>query len=245
MNIPSPHPVPVLAPIPVAERQPLTLFHQLQDGDLVFIRSRTANAANIARLSNVEATDDDSPLSDKVFTHCGIVFKDGEDWKVYEAAGRGTDNHGRPIVYTLEEWQREEAKVGEVVKQPLHHVYVRRWNGMPPLDADKLRTIHNEAFRMHQTGYDKGFCWTNHRTYCSELIWKAYGAAGLVFGQLPTMGHYVAALTQSSHEAAERVKAMIEAAKHEYRDGKGYDENESAISPEDLFNSDALISVTD
>ncbi len=67
----------------------------LEEGDLVFIRSRTENAALIAALSNVDTTDEGKPgeegfeQADRIFTHCGIVFRNAGKWMIYEGAGRG------------------------------------------------------------------------------------------------------------------------------------------------------------
>ena len=224
------------------ERQPLSppqWNSKLHDGDIVFIRSRSQNAALIAALSRIDADRDDSELADKVFTHCGIVFHDRDGWKVYEGAGRGR-------VLTLAEWQKEEStrpgnngRPGKA--EPLHNVYVRRWKTPGQMNG-KLPTILARAKALHQTRYDFGFSWSDARAYCSELVWKAYFAAGLSFGELPKMSHYMNAV---SNEVARTIKGKLEEAKDTYRGGKGYDPNESAVSPEDVFNSPSLVSVTD
>jgi hypothetical protein len=82
-----------------SEREPLSPSNwesKLREGDIVFIRSRSGNASLIAKLSNIEATDDTGKpgdetfeRADRVFTHCGIVFRKNGEWMVYEGAGRG------------------------------------------------------------------------------------------------------------------------------------------------------------
>ena len=207
---------------------------KLEPGDIVFIRSRTANAALIAALSNVEEKDD----ADDVFTHCGIIFKDGAELKVYEGEGRGAGNH-----LTLSAWQEDESKgeVNGVKKNDLHHIYAMRWNGQPEL-ATGLDKLLKKAKELHDTRYDHGFFWTDKRAYCSELVWRAFEVAGFRLGKLPTMGEYVAL---ARPDVAQKVKDKLEAAKNEYREGRGYLPNESAISPEDIYKSSVLTPITD
>jgi permuted papain-like amidase YaeF/Yiix C92 family enzyme len=219
-----------------AERKPLSpeKWSKLRQGDIVFIRSRTANAELIAKLSNLNDPTD----SDKVFTHCGIIFKDGEKLKVYEGEGRGAGHW-----LTLADWRKEESKgkVNGVETNELHNVYALRWNGQPAL-ATGLGDLLKKAKALHDTSYDHGFCWSDDRAYCSELVWKAYAAGGFVLGQLPTMKTYV---DGASDDVAKQIKGKLEATKDEYRNGRGYDPDEPAISPEDIFRSSVLIPVTD
>jgi hypothetical protein len=66
-------------------RKPLSAENwskKLRDGDIVFIRSRNSNSQLIADLSSPSAPID----ADNVFTHCGIIFKQGGTPKVYEGA---------------------------------------------------------------------------------------------------------------------------------------------------------------
>jgi hypothetical protein len=205
-------------------------WSKLREGDIVFIRSRSANAPLIAALSNLNAQDD----ADDVFTHCGIVFRDADgQWKVYEGAGR------IGIRLTLTEWQSKESKDG-----PLHNLYVLRWNGQPQLTGSVLEKVVTKAKILHDTHYDNGFSWTDSHAYCSELVWKAFDAGGLTLCDLPNMGHYVDAVPA---KVADKIKERLNdpAVKRDYRDGKNYDPKESAISPEDIFRSAALIAVTD
>jgi len=209
-------------------------WSKLKTGDIVFIRSRSVNAALIAALSNIAAQAD----ADDVFTHCGIVFVDQVDGrlKVYEGAGRGR-------YLTLNEWRAAESKGTVNGKQTsdIHNVYVRRWNGQPSLESS-LPKILEKAKLLHNTTYDQGFSWSDDHAYCSELVWKSYQAGGLSFGTLPTMSHYVDAVPTA---IAQQIRAKLEAAKAGFRHGKGYDPNESAVSPEDIFRSPHLMAITD
>jgi hypothetical protein len=217
---------------------------KLEPGDIVFIRSRSVNAILIAALSGVVKADDDT---DDVFTHCGIIFKDGEELKVYEGAGRGK-------LLTLADWQVAESDgtVGKIVngkvvrvakKEPLHNVYAMRWTGQPAL-ATKLASVLSKAGKLHDTPYDNGFSWSSDNyMYCSELVWKAYKAGDLLLlGELPTMEKYVRA---ASPEDAKMIRdKLVEAKGSKYRKD-GYLPGESAISPEDIYKSSNLTPVTD
>lgn len=206
-------------------------WRKLEPGDIVFIRSRSNNAPLIAALSNLDANAD----ADDVFTHCGIVFREGEQLKVYEGAGRGQR-------LTLAEWRTVESKgkVDGVEKSDLHNVYAMRWNGEPKLAAG-LDEVLKKAKELHDTKYDHGFSWTDTRAYCSELIWKAYVAGGLSFGTLPTMEKYV----KGAPQYADKIKAKLDKAKVDGFRDTGYVPTELAISPEDIYKSPHLTPITD
>jgi hypothetical protein len=176
-------------------------WSKLREGDIVFIRSRSANAPLIAALSNLDAKDD----ADDVFTHCGIIFKDaGDQLKVYEGAGRiGTR-------LSLAEWQSKESK-----NAPFHNVYVQRWKDQSGLSS-VLGKIISKANTLHDTSYDNGFSWTDDHAYCSELVWKAFAAGGLTLCDLPNMAHYV---DRVPSKVADKIRQKLNdpAVKREYR----------------------------
>lgn len=223
-------PIICVAQVNPSERKPLSAenWRNLKPGDIVFIRSRSDNAPLIAALSNVDATAD----ADDVFTHCGIVFKNKKgEWIVYEGAGRKPKQY-----FTLQGWRVEEAK-----KKGLHNVYVRRWKEQAALTPDVLGKIETEAKTEHTMGYDNGFSWTNKLSYCSELVWKAYHAGGLTLVDLPTMEAYVKAAPTPVQEKI--IKKLEDEKGHSRKEG--YIPSEPAISPETIFRSPSLISVTD
>lgn len=207
---------------------------KLQPGDIVFIRSRSDNAPLIAALSNLDEKSD----ADDVFTHCGIIFKDGDGkLRVYEGEGRGAGNY-----LTLAGWQEQvsKGKVNGVPKSDLHNVYAMRWKGGPNV-ATVLDKILKKAKELHETPYDHGFSWTETRAYCSELVWKAYAAGDLSLGTLPTMEKYV----NGAPTYAKRIKDKLEEAKKNGFRETGYLASESAISPEDIYQSPFLTPITD
>jgi hypothetical protein len=210
---------------------------KLRDGDIVFIRSRSRNAGLIAQMTNPEATDD----ADTVFTHCGIVFKEDNECKVLEGAGRGR-------ILTLAAWKIEEAKddLHRNGESP-HNVYVRRWKASNELKQERLAKLLDTARKLHNTGYDWGFSWTDDYAYCSELIWKAYAAAGLAPCSLPRLRTYIDRLREVSTARAEEALSKLnkDEVKKKYRHGKEVNLDEEAVSPEDIYVSEKLVSVTD
>lgn len=216
------------------KREPLSpgKWSKLLQGDIVFIRSRSDNAPLIAALSGVAKGD-----ADDVFTHCGIIFRVGEELKVYEGAGRGG-------FLTLAEWRKAEStrKVNGVKKsEPLHNVYAMRWKTQPALAAG-LGGLLEKAKALHNTGYDNGFSWSDKYAYCSELVWKAFDAGHLSFGKPPTMEKYVKA---ASPEDAKKITDKLDEAKGSKYRKDGYLPGESAISPEDIYKSPLLTPITD
>ena len=203
---------------------------------MVFIRSVTSNAKDIADLSRPKADAD----PDKIFTHCGIVFRetDKDEWKVYEGRGRnGQDPLG------LAKWQEAEGE-GKVQ----HNVYVRRLADRSVLTVDVLKAMEAKASALHHTSYDFAFIWTTDNfVYCSELIWKAYAAAlgKNVLKEIHAIGGYFEGLPK------ERVAGMIEKLKSTKarkcwpKEKKDFDAKEKAITPEEIYDSPGLVSVTD
>ena len=223
-------PAPTSTPTPTPPRKFLSPqnWPKLHDCDIVFIRSRSGNAADIAAIANPGGVTDE----DDIFTHCGIVFSDGKDWKVFEGAGD-------PPVATLKEWQIREAKGGT-----LHNIYVRRWANADELTPSRNAKLLERAKTLHHTRYDNAFSWSDECAYCSELVWKAYDAAGLTGLPVQTVGYYLRKLPPNEatvitgrlnqHYACETC-----------RDGKKVDLNDKAVSPEDIYQSDKLVSIVD
>jgi hypothetical protein len=219
------------------KRTPLSSknWSKLRVGDIVFIRSRSGNATLIAALSDVDPQDD----ADDAFTHCGIVFKDGTEWKVYEGAGRGR-------WLTLAEWRQEESKRkvnGAATSEPLHSVYAMRWNGKPEL-ATGLDKLLKEAKALHDTEYDRGLSWSDTHAYSSELVWKAFRVGGLDLTTIATMKDHFWAVSQ---DGAKQIMHKLNATDivRDYRHGRNFDPNELFVTPEEIYRSSFLIPVTD
>ena len=72
-------------------------------------------------------------------------------------------------------------------------------------------------------------------------MWKAYDAAGLTLTPLRTLKNYLDQLRPK--EAQQALDELNKGSA--FRDGRSVDPEEKAISPEDIYKSDKLISVTD
>ena len=210
---------------------PLTDFDKLNEGDLIFIRSHSDNAPDIAALTGSQ------------LTHCGIVFREKGKWIVLEGAGRGE-------VLSLPRWQEKES--GDHALEP---IFVRRLqNAITLLAGDNLKKLRTEATRLHDTRYDFAFAWSNtyqedgtkkEFVYCSELLYKAYdGAFGVKLGAPHPMRDYIAALPAAKVEAIVLKLNTNEKARH-CRGGKDFDPEDLIISPQDVYASSLLVDVTD
>jgi len=208
-------------------------WSRLHDADIVFIRSRSSRAALIAQMANADAVPDE----DDIFTHCGIVFWDGKDWRVYEGAGRGT-------LLDLSRWQIAEAVDKKHPNgETLHNVYVRRWAAPDELTPERKAKLLARAKTLHNTPYDNAFSWSDECAYCSELIWKAYDAAQLSL-PIQTVGYYLGKLPPKM--LLDIIGKLNDPGVcKECRNGKKFDSSEQAVSPEDVYQSDKLVSVVD
>lgn len=140
------------------------LAAELQDGDVVFHTSRSAQSEAIQRAT-------DSPYS-----HMGIVFlRDGEPW-VLEAMAT--------VRYTrLAEWTAR----GEGGRYQVR----RLRDAETLLDASVVAALRRAAEAHLGRPYDLYFEWSNDRIYCSELVWKAYREAlGVELGTLERLGDF-------------------------------------------------------
>lgn len=177
----------------------------LRDGDIIFVsNSNFEEGRAIQKVSN-------SPM-----THCGILFKEGKEWFVYEAV--------QPVKKTpLKELHKPDS--GETYA-------VRRLK-----DADSVLTKETlEKLRTavkDQVGkdYDQLFGWGNDKMYCSELVWKAYyEATRQKVGHIKMVGDF--------DLSDPVVKKQVEA-----RYGKNVPVTEPTITPGGIYESRLLKTV--
>lgn len=121
--------------------------HELQAGDLVFHRSRSAQSRVIAEVTG-------SPL-----THVGLVLPRGGELAVLEASG--------PVSWTpLHEFlARGEGGRFEV----------RRY--ADTLSREDVEALVREGDQLVGRPYDARFEWGARRVYCSELVFLVYERA--------------------------------------------------------------------
>ena len=136
----------------------------VQDGDIIFHTSRSAQSLAIQRATG-------SPYS-----HVGLIFLRAGKPYVFEAIAT--------VQFTpLERWIARGEGQHFVIKR-LRQANTR----LPPAAAAKLKTTALK-FAGHQ--YDLAFGWSDTQIYCSELVWKAYDRAlGLQLGKLQKLREF-------------------------------------------------------
>jgi hypothetical protein len=119
---------------------------ELHDGDLIFQSSRSSQSQAIQLATHSR------------YSHVGLIFKDGDQWMVYEAV--------QPAKKTrLTNWiQRGDG--GAFV--------LKRLKDTAPLSGDGAQRLKAAAKVFLGKDYDWAFGWSDDKVYCSELVWKAY-----------------------------------------------------------------------
>jgi len=139
-----------------ASPPPATL--QLQDGDLVFHRSHSAQSAAVAAATSSK------------YTHMGVVLLEGNKPVVLEAV--------QPTKLTpLAAW---------VARGDRGKVVIKRLKSANEVFTPEVRVRMHEMGRgWLGRPYDLLFQWTDDRLYCSELVYKLLDrAAGVQVGRL-------------------------------------------------------------
>lgn len=140
--------------------------HHLQDGDIIFQTSRSAQSQAIQLATGSK------------YSHCGLIFQADtgiQEWYVLEAV--------QPVKWTpLASW---------IARGEGGHYVVKRPRTEPPLTDRTMRELKTAAERSLGKDYDLYFGWSDERIYCSELIWKAYHTAtGLELGKLQQLREF-------------------------------------------------------
>lgn len=118
-----------------------------QDGDIIFqvSLSSQSKAIQLATASK--------------YSHCGIVYREGDVLQVYEAVG--------PVKLTpLEEWVKHGEGQKFVLKRLKSADHL-----LTPLAIQKMKSVGQ---RFLGKPYDLAFEWSDKKIYCSELVWKIY-----------------------------------------------------------------------
>lgn len=177
---------------------------ELREGDLIFQTSRSSQSKAIQLATKLK------------YSHCGIVFKEGDSFYVFEAV--------QPVKRTpLAQWIARGEKGEYVVK--------RLKNAEQTLTPEVLQKMKEIGKGFYGKNYDLAFEWTDEKIYCSELIWKIYKrSAGIEIGNLEKLGDF--------DLSSEQVKRKI---KERY--GNKIPMEELVISPASIFESELLTTV--
>jgi hypothetical protein len=174
----------------------------LRDGDIVFVSNGAFDEGKAIQMVSK------SPL-----THCGVLFKEGDDWVVYEAV--------QPVKKTpLKEFHKTDSGETYAVR--------RLKNADEVLTKDSLEKLHSALKKNEGKDYDHLFGWGNDKMYCSELVWKAYyEATKLKVGKIQMVGDY--------DLSDPLVKKLVE-----QRYGKDVPVTDPTITPGAVFDSRLL-----
>lgn len=149
------------------------------------------------------------------YTHVGILFKEGNEWMVYEAV--------EPVrVVSLKGF----AAAGDDGTYAVR----RLAKGDSLLTSKTLGQM--KAYLKKQVGkhYDIHFGWSDDRLYCSELVWKCYNQAGISIGPLKKLKEF---------DLTDPIVKTIMAERY----GKNIPYEEKVVSPGDIFDNADLVDV--
>ena len=182
----------------------LTDKGDIKNGDIIFQTSLSGQSKAIQLATHSE------------YSHCGIVYKYGSDYFVYEAV--------EPVKLTpLNKWIARG--------QGGHFVIKRLKNADQVLTVSTLQKMKKVGDRFKNKHYDIYFDWSDDKIYCSELIWKVYKeATGLEVGKLEKLKDF--------DLTSESVKLKMRE-----RYGDKIPLEETVISPASIYNSVLLTTV--
>ncbi len=174
----------------------------LRDGDIIFVSNGMFDEGKAIQ------TVSKSPM-----THCGVLFKEGNDWMVYEAV--------QPVKKTpLKDFHKPDSGETYAVR--------RLKNADEVLTKDTLDKLHKALQKNEGKDYDSLFGWGNDKMYCSELVWKAYyESTKLKIGKIQMVGDF-------------DLKDPLVAKLVEARYGKDVPVTEPTITPGAVFDSRLL-----
>lgn len=177
---------------------------EIKNGDLIFQTSLSPQSKAIQLATKSK------------YSHCGLIYKDGNDFFVFEAV--------QPVKRTpIDKWIARGQDGKFVIK--------RLKNADQVLTPQTLKKMKQVGEKFNGKNYDLTFEWSDSKIYCSELIWKIYQrATGLEIGKLQQLSDFD--LTN------EVVKKKM---KERYGDNIPLDE--IVISPASIFESELLRTV--
>lgn len=176
----------------------------IQNGDLIFQTSLSGQSKAIQLATKSK------------YSHCGMIFKEGDDFFVFEAI--------QPVKRTaLDKWIARGQDGKFVIK--------RLKNASQVLTPEALRKMKQVGETFNGKNYDLTFEWSDDKIYCSELIWKIYQrATGIEIGKLEHLSDF-----DLTNDAVKQ--------KMQERYGNKIPLDEIVISPAAIFESELLVTV--
>ena len=136
--------------------------YQPEDGDILF--QSLPNPAGMDLVDAIEGS------TNSPYSHCGMVFKEGGEWKVIEAIG--------PVKITPLKSYVARGRGGKVWAYRLDETNRRH---VPAALAEMRRDLGKP--------YDPRYRFDDEAIYCSELIWRGWkSASGKELGKAVTLG---------------------------------------------------------
>jgi uncharacterized protein YycO len=175
--------------------------NEIKSGDLIFQTSLSGQSKAIQLATNSK------------YSHCGLIYKDGNDYFVFEAV--------QPVQRTpLDKWIARGQDGKYVIK--------RLKNADEVLTPGTLAKMKQVGDKFNGKNYDLTFEWSDDKIYCSELIWKIYErGAGIEIGKLQKLSEFDLTNDAVKNKMGERY-------------GDNIPKDEIVISPASIFDSELL-----
>ena len=177
---------------------------EIENGDLIFQTSLSGQSKAIQLATKSK------------YSHCGLIYKDGDDFYVFEAI--------QPVKRTpLDKWIARGQSGKYVIKRLKNADQI-----ITPATLTKMKQVGDQ---FNGKNYDLTFEWSDDKIYCSELIWKIYKrATGIEIGKLEKLSDF-----DLTSEAVKK--------KMQERFGDKIPTEEIVISPSAIFDSELLKTV--
>lgn len=172
----------------------------LHSGDIVFQTSLSRQSKAVQQATHSK------------YSHCGIVYFDGNDAFVIEAV--------QPVKKTsLEDW---------IARGQDGHFDVKRLKDAARLTPQVLSRMRAIGESFMGKSYDLTFEWSDDKMYCSELVWKMYErGAGITLSSLERLNDFDLTSPEVKQIMSERYGDKIPL-------------SEYVVSPAALFASEQL-----
>jgi len=186
------------------EVKKLTDQDEIKNGDLIFQTSLSGQSKAIQLATKSK------------YSHCGLIYKDGNDFYVFEAV--------QPVKRTpIDKWIARGEDGKYVIKRLKNADQV-----LTPMTLTKMKQVGDQFVGKN---YDLTFEWSDDKIYYSELIWKIYQrATGIEIGKLEKLSDF-----DLTNEVVKK--------KMQERYGDKIPTNEIVISPASIFDSELLTTV--
>jgi hypothetical protein len=152
------------------------------------------------------------------YSHMGIIYETDGHYYVYEAV--------QPVKLTpLKNWIQKGKDSHYVVKRLKDHKIL--------LTKETLKRMKDYGEKFKGKNYDIYFEWSDEKIYCSELVWKIYHeAVNVEIGSLQELREFDLTSDVVKNKMKERYGDKIPL-------------DEKVISPDAMFNSDKLITISE